>query len=378
MKHLTFISVFLVLLITLPAQAASVQTKAKQAIIVDMETGQVLFEKESHARMPTSSMSKVITIYEVFTALKDGRLKRDDMVNVSEKAWKMGGSRMFIEPGKPVKVEDLIRGVIIQSGNDAAVALGETLGGNEDAFADMLNETAAQLGMNDSHFMNASGWPDPNHYATAADLAVLAEHLIKDFPDEYHYFSEKEFTYNNITQANRDPLLYKNIGADGIKTGHTDSGGYGLMASGMRDGRRVIMVLNGMESLKDRAEESTRLLDWALRSFQNKTILTAGETLEDIPVAMSVEKTIPVTTATDLRVSVPKAHKNQIVITTTYKENLTAPITQGAEVGTLAIDVPGYTSPILRPLIAGAPATELGFFGQFLEKTKTAVMNAIR
>ncbi|HOO82296.1 MAG TPA: D-alanyl-D-alanine carboxypeptidase family protein, partial [Alphaproteobacteria bacterium] len=207
----------------LAAHAASIETKAKQAIVVDYETGTVLLSKNMDEQMPTSSMSKVMTMYAVFDSIKNGQISLNDTLPVSEKAWRMGGSKMFVEVDKRVKVEDLIRGVIVQSGNDATVVLAEGLAGSENAFANMINDKATGLGMKNSHFVNASGWPDPEHYSTARDLATLGRAIIHDFPDYYKYYMEKEFTYNNIKQTNRNPLLYRNIGADGIKTGHTEA-----------------------------------------------------------------------------------------------------------------------------------------------------------
>ena len=272
LKHAltAFICALIMVWGTMTHANAAQQTSAKQAIIVDYKTGNVLFEKNADQKMPTSSMSKVMSMYVIFDALKKGNLSLDDEFVVSEKAWKKGGSKMFIEVGKKVKVEDLIRGVIIQSGNDATIALAEGLAGSEEMFANALNRKAKELGMDNSSFMNASGWPDENHYSTARDLAKLAKAMIEEFPEYYEFYSETEFTFNDIKQANRNPLLGAGIGADGLKTGHTDDGGYGLIGTGVNDdGRRVIMVLNGMESKKERREESIRLLQWGLNGFTN-------------------------------------------------------------------------------------------------------------
>jgi D-alanyl-D-alanine carboxypeptidase (penicillin-binding protein 5/6) len=287
------------------ARAYTVDTLAKEAFIIDAGTGQVLFEKNADEKTPTSSMSKTMTIYMVFEALRDGRLKLDTELPVSEKAWRMEGSKMFVEVGKTVRVEDLIRGVIVQSGNDATVVLAEGLAGTEDSFASAITAKAHEMGMSNTNFANASGWPDPNHYSTARDLATLAMHLIRDFPEDYKYFGETEFEWNNIKQPNRNPLLYKNIGADGLKTGHTEAAGYGLMGSGARDGRRVVMVLNGMSSMTERAEESARLLDWALRDFENITFFKAGESVEDAVVVMGEAKAVPLVLDEDLTVTIP-------------------------------------------------------------------------
>ena len=226
------------------------ETLAKQAIVIEGKIGSVLYEKEADASMPTSSMSKVLTMYLVFEAIKDGKLTLETPVTISEAAWRQTGSRTFMDLGESTKVEDLIRGVIIQSGNDAAVALAEAVAGSESSFASLMNEKAQKLGMTHSHFVNATGLPDPQHYSTARDLAILAQALMRDFPEHYHYYSETEFTYHNIRQGNRNPLLYRNIGVDGMKTGHTDAAGYGLIATALRDGRRIVAVVNGLTSMQ--------------------------------------------------------------------------------------------------------------------------------
>ncbi|MGH6718645.1 MAG: D-alanyl-D-alanine carboxypeptidase family protein, partial [Alphaproteobacteria bacterium] len=235
----------LALVAIMPAAAAGFETTAREAILIDDTTGAILLEKNADQLMPPSSMSKIMTVYMVFERLRDGSLAMEDELPVSETAWRMGGSKMFIDVGSRVKVADLLRGVIVQSGNDATIALAEGLAGSEDAFADQMTARAHALGMTNSTFKNASGWPHEDHLTTARDLALLASRIIRDFPDYYPLFAETEFTYNGIHQGNRNPLLYKDLGADGLKTGHTADAGYGLTASAVRDGRRLILVLNG-------------------------------------------------------------------------------------------------------------------------------------
>ncbi len=374
MPILFLITCLVFLALPAPAMAASaIETPAKQAIVIDHETGTVLLDKNAQERMPTSSMSKVMSIIVIFDALKAGHIKLDDTLLVSEKAWRKGGSKMFVEVDKRVKVEDLIRGVIIQSGNDATIVLAEGVAGSEDAFADLLNKKAKELGMTNSHFKNASGWPDPDHYSTAEDLAILARALINDYPDRYGYYSEKEFTYSEITQANRNPLLYRNIGADGIKTGHTDAGGYGLIGSGIRDGRRVIVVVNGLESSKDRAQESSKLMEWGLQSFANKTIFSAGQTIEHAAVVLGKDTQVPLVLAESLRVTLPKMMADNWAMRVQYNGPLVAPVKKGQEVGILEIEVPG-SEKIQRPLLAGADVEELGFFFKTIEKAKLFIM----
>jgi len=369
---LPFLAFLVVFIIPASPQAAPIETTAKQAYIVDFETGQVLLDKNGDQRMPTASMSKTMTIYMVFEALKAGRLSLDQTLPVSEKAWRMQGSKMFVPLGEMVKVEDLIRGVIIQSGNDATVVLAEGLAGSEGAFAAAMTRKAKELGMNGSNFMNASGWPDPQHYSTCHDLTTLAMALIHNYPDLYKYYSEIDFTFNNIKQGNRNPLLYKNIGADGIKTGHTSEAGYGLMASAVRDGRRVIMVLNGMESMNERAQESIRLIEWALSNFENRQIVSAGMQIAEAPVLMGMERTVPLIVKEDLKITVPRMAGDDIKAQAVFKGPLEAPVRQGQEIGVLRLTAPNL-QPQEIPLFAGKEIPRLGFFPSLAEKTRRLV-----
>ena len=293
-------TVLLAVLAALPAHAATVDTIAKQAILIDTTTDTVLMEKAADERMPTSSMSKMMTAYLVYDALRDGRITLDTKFPVSKKAWQTGGSKMFVQINDTIRVEDLLRGLLIQSGNDAAVVLAEGLAGSETAFADRMNEMAKKLGMNASHFVTSNGLPDPEHYSTARDLAILAERMISDFPQYYRYDGEREFTWNKIKQGNRNPLLYRDMGVDGIKTGHTDSGGYGLTASGMRDDRRLILVVNGLPSMQSRADEGARLLEWGWSQFRLYPLFKAGATVDEATVWLGTEDKVPVTVAQDL------------------------------------------------------------------------------
>lgn len=351
------------------AHAEELTTKAKQAIILDYDTGAVLFEKNADQRMPTSSMSKVMTMYVVFEAVKNGNLSLDDELLVSEKAWKKGGSKMWVEVGKKVRVEDLARGVIIQSGNDATIVLAEGLAGSEDAFAAALNREAQNLGMKDSHFMNASGWPDPDHYSTARDLAKLAIATIKNHPKYYDYYAEKEFTYSNIKQPNRNPLLYRDIGADGLKTGHTEDGGYGLIGTGVKDGRRVIIVLNGMASETERAQESARLLQWALNGFSNVTLFGGNTSVDKAPVVLGAKNSVAVSAKDPIIVSVPKLFENDMKIELSYQTPLKAPITKGTEVGKIKITIPKGEE-IFVPLVTTEDVNELSWFLKLIAKAR--------
>lgn len=363
-----FFTIIIFSLIPFTAQARE-ETSARQALIIDNETGQILLEKNKKQHMPTSSMSKVMTSYMIFDALKNGILKIDDELLVSEKAWQKGGSKMFVEVGKKIKVEDLLKGVIIQSGNDATIVLAEGLSGSEEKFAEDMTKKAHKMGMENSNFMNASGWPDPNHYSSAEDLVLLARMMIENHPEYYKLFAEKEFTYNEITQPNRNPLLYQNIGADGMKTGHTEAGGYGLIGTAVKDGRRVIMVLNGLESEEARATESLRLMHWALNNFTNVTLAKAGDIITDVEVAMGQKKTVPLTLTEDIQITMPKAAVNNYTVDITYKKPLIAPVLAKQQVAEMVINAEGL-DPISYPLVTAEPVEKLGIFKTTIEKMK--------
>lgn len=349
------------------AMAEPMETLAKQAILVDADTGTILFDKAGGDRMPTSSMSKVMTMYMVFEDLKRGHISLTDELTISERAWRMEGSKMFIKVGDKVKVEDLVRGVIVQSGNDATVALAEGVAGSEQAFVDAMNVRAKEIGLTDSNFMNASGWPDPEHYSTSRDLAILAYRLIKDFPDYYHYYAEKEYTYNKIKQQNRNPLLSRLSGADGVKTGHTEVAGYGLIGSAVRDGRRLIMVVNGLPDEKARADESVRLMEWGFRNFESKKIIAAGEAVESARVWLGESVDVPMAAAQDVSVLLPKARRSELKLTVQYKEPLKAPLKKGDKIGVLKVEVPDQ--PMFEvDLLAGSDVARKGVFGRAADR----------
>lgn len=346
-------------------------TVARQAYMVDFETGAVLLDKDSNHKMPTASMSKVMTMYMVFEALKNKKLSLEDSFIVSEKAWRMQGSKMFVPLGEKVKVEDLIRGVVIQSGNDATIVLAEALAGNEEAFAAAMTNKAAELGMADSQFRNASGWPDPEHYSTPHDLAVMARAMITNFPEYYGYYAEKEFTYNGIKQGNRNPLLYANIGGDGLKTGHTAEAGYGLIGTGSQGGRRVIMVLSGMSSMKQRSEEAVRLLQWGLSGFKNVSLFKDGAVLDKAPVVLGERGEVALTFGKNPRMTVPKlgATAQAPTIEVRYNAPLKAPITKGTEVGTATITMKDGSVQSI-PLITAEDVPALTGFMRFVTKAR--------
>ena len=358
------------------SSAKAYTTAAKQALLLDYETGQVLLSKKSDEKMPTSSMSKVMTSYMVFDALKKGDIKMDTTFLVSEKAWRKGGSKMFVEQGKKIKIKDLLKGVIVQSGNDATIVLAEGLSGSEEAFAKSMTAKALEIGMENSNFVNASGWPDPNHYSTAEDLALMAKRMIDDHPEYFKLFTETEFTYNNIKQQNRNPLLYRNIGADGLKTGHTEAAGYGLIGTAVRDGRRVIMVVNGLENEKQRAAEAVRLINWGLDGFTNIALTKAGDTIFNAAVAIGQSETVPLIIEKDIKLTIPKTAKNNFTVDVKYNAPLIAPVEQGKEVGTMVINIPGM-DPFSYPLVAGQSVEKLGFFKLTWTKIKYLLFGAL-
>lgn len=343
------------------AEAVPVDTTAPYAYVIDYETGAVLYDKRGTDQFQPASMSKLMTAYMLFDTLKRGDLKLTDTFNVSQKAWSTQGSKMFVDINTNVAIEDLIRGIVIQSGNDACVVVAEGLAGSEEAFADRMNKKAREIGLTDSNFVNASGWPDPNHLMTAKDLAILARRLITDFPEFYHYYSETEFTYQGIKQGNRNPLLYRTgSGVDGLKTGHTEEAGYGLTASAERDGRRVIMILHGMQSMQERADQTGIVLDWAFREFGNFTVAAPGTVLGEAPVWMGAEKTVPLTVAADVRMTLPRSERQNVVAKAVFNGPVAAPIAAGQQIGELVIEIPGMP-PARAPLVAAAPVAELGF-----------------
>jgi len=346
------------------ASAEALTTNAAHAYIVDYQTGAVLFDKMAEERLHPASMSKLMTIYMLFDALKRGDVKMTDTFHVSEKAWSTQGSKMFVEINSSIKVEDLLRGIIIQSGNDACVVVAEGLAGSEEAFADRMNKKAKEIGLTDSNFVNASGLPDPNHLMTAKDLATLARRLIDDFPEYYQYFSEHEFVWHGIKQGNRNPLLYRTgSGVDGLKTGHTEEAGFGLTASAIRDGRRIIMVVHGLTGMQERADEAGGLLDWAFREFGDFTIATPGTVLGEAEVWMGAEKTVPLTVESDLLVTLPRSERQKIVAKAVYNGPVAAPVAKGQEIGELVIDIPGMPQAHAK-LVAAKDVGDLSFGGR--------------
>ena len=347
------------LLVALAPPASAAETSARQAILVDFETGAVLLEKNADDPMPPASMSKLMTVYMVLERLAEGGLALDDTFAVSERAWRMGGSKMFVELNSRVSVADLLRGIIVQSGNDACIVIAEGLASSEEVFAEQMTQRGREIGLTDSVFRNASGWPDPDHYMSARDLATLAARLIRDFPEQYRLFSEMSFTYNEIRQGNRNPLLYKDLGADGLKTGHTKASGYGLTASAKRQDRRLVLVLNGLGSVNGRAREAERLLDWGFREFTNTTLFEVGETVADAEVWLGDAATVPMVVEQRLRLSLPRRASRDLVVKATYQGPVSAPIRKGTPLGTLSVTTSSGLAARVD-LVAGADVDRLG------------------
>ena len=367
-------SSFVVMLISLgigmtPVKAEII-TPAEFVMIMDYESGDILYEKNADMAMKPASMAKLMTTYLLFEQLQNGSMRLEDKFIVSEKAYKKGGSRMFVEIGSQVSISDLLRGIIVQSGNDAAIVVAEGLAGTENAFAEEMTARAQSLGMVNTVFGNSTGWPDDVTTTTARDLAILAKAMIQNHPEFYGIYAEKSFTYNNIKQPNRNPLLYTVEGADGLKTGHTNESGYGLVGSAELNGQRIILVLNGLSSSKERKLESVRLMNLAFRTFKRFELLTADATVKDVPLWMGEEETVPlVSPVTHSRVMTRKSHSS-MTTRLDYPDEIKAPVTKGQEIGQIFIKIDGVET--AYPLVAGKDINQLplhkriGAFFKFL------------
>lgn len=361
--------------LAMAAPARAFDTAAGSAWVYDVQSGTVLLEKNADVPLPPASMSKLMTLTMLFEALRDGRVAMDTTFPVSEKAWRMGGSKMFVEPADRPTVEELIYGIIINSGNDACVVVAEGLAGSEDAFARLMNERAAQLGLTHTTLTNSSGWPDPGHRMSMEDLGLLADYMIREFPDLYPIFAMTSFNYKDRVPSNarnRNPLLA--IGAadwtaDGLKTGHTQEAGYGLVGSAIQDGRRVIFVISGLQSDRARAEESERLVNWAFRQFTMQSLVPAGETVVSAPVWLGTASRVGLTTANGVNVLVPAGVQDEVRVEVVYDSPIPAPIARGDRLGQLVVTIPG-TRDTVTPLIATQDVPEAGFLGRM----KGAVM----
>jgi D-alanyl-D-alanine carboxypeptidase (penicillin-binding protein 5/6) len=355
-----------------------VDTVATHAIVIDFTTGAVLLTKDADSASPPSSLTKLMTIYITFQQLKEGKLRLGQTFLISDHAWHMGGSRMFVQVGTNVTIEDLIRGIFVDSGNDAAVALAEGIGGTEDNFATMMNAEAAKLGMTSSHFVNASGWPADGHVMSVRDIATLSEHIIRDFPEYYHYAGEQNFSYNKITQMNRNPLVTAGLG-DGLKTGHTEEGGYSLAGTTERDGRRVIVVLNGLPSWDSRVTESKRLMDWAFNSFEDVQLFAVGDQVTQAPVWLGAAPVVGLTVAQSATVTMPMGWRNSVKVAVDYPAPIPAPILAGQVVGQINVTGPGIPTGQAAAgaqLVAMTGVGRLGLPGRALARLRHFITGA--
>ncbi|XBQ15759.1 MAG: D-alanyl-D-alanine carboxypeptidase family protein [Oceanicaulis sp.] len=368
MRRLIAIAAFAFAMAAGPAFAQGFETRATNAVIMDYETGEILYSKNAEAPMPPASMSKLMTALMVFEALENGELSMDTELPVSETAWRRGGSAsgsstMFLEVNSRARVDDLLKGIIVQSGNDACIVVAEAIGGTEENFADMMTERARELGLDTATFANATGWPNPEHRISAADLARLARHIISEHQAYYGLYGIEEFTYNGIRQFNRNPLLGLFEGVDGLKTGHTSESGYGLVASAEQDGERRIVVFNGMESERARADEAERLMRAAFNEFEMVELVAAGGQVGQAELWLGQAETVPLRAADTIRVGMHRRSVDDFTAEIVYQGPVEAPVAEGDQIASLEISLPdGRTRTV--PLEAAASVEKKGMFGR--------------
>ena len=361
--------------------ANAIETTAKNVLVMDYETGQYLYTKDHQKMIPPASMSKLMTIYMIFEKLKDGSLSLYDTFTVSENAWRKGGaasgsSTMFLKIGEKVPVRDLIQGIIVQSGNDACIVAAENLSGSEEDFAADMQKKARQIGLTHSSFANSTGWPHPDHLMSVEDLAKLARLIISQFPEFYHIFSEQNFTHNNIKQGNRNPLLYSMPNADGLKTGHTEEAGFCLVASAKKDNRRLISVMAGLKSNKERSEEAEKLMSWGFREFSNYTMFKKDQVIAEIPVWQGDEDNLKLIVDHDIRRTLKKSSVNKIKMTAVYDKPVSAPIKKGDKLGVIKVDIPGQGN-FEIPLTSDRNVNKLGFLGRIMANLRHLLFGEI-
>ena len=361
------------------SKAAEINSSAEFAFVTDFGSGKVLMEKQPDALMKPASMAKIMTVYIAFERLAEGSLTLDDRFLISEKAWRKGGSKTFVEVGKEVSVRDLLYGVVVQSGNDAAIAIAEGISGTEEGFAEEMNYVARKLGMENTVFRNSTGWPHLEQHTTARDLNILATALIREFPankypELYPMFAEKDFTYNGIKQGNRNPLVYGTQGADGLKTGHTAESGYGLVGSAHRDGQRVVMVLNGMKSMKQRSSESRRLIDLMFREFKLYRFYDKGQPVDRANVWLGTKNKIDLVLEEPLHLVMARSDRRKMKVSVNWNDPVPAPIAAGQAIGTLVLELPsGKTT---YPLLAAENVDGLGMFDRVGEALRYLIFGA--
>ncbi|MEM7293900.1 MAG: D-alanyl-D-alanine carboxypeptidase family protein [Pseudomonadota bacterium] len=370
-RQLTLFSLLICILAATSVRAAqpvpaAPRLSAPSYLLVDFNSGYVMAEENIDQRLEPASLTKMMTAYVVYHELASGKLSKEDTTVVSEKAWRMGGSRMFIEVDKEVLIGDLVKGLIVQSGNDASVALAEAIAGSEQQFADYMNTFAEQLGMTGSNFVNSTGLPDEQHYTTARDMGILARALIREFPEEYKLYAEREYTFNSIRQYNRNKLLWRDKSVDGIKTGHTEAAGYCLVASAQRDAMRVISVVMGASSEKVRTKESQRLLDYAFRFYKSQRIYAAEQTLDSPRIWKGEVESLPLGLSEDLFVTVPRGQTSTLKTSLQYHQDITAPVKAGERLGILQVTL-GEEVIAERPLVALTSVDEGGIFQRAID-----------
>jgi len=367
---------FLLGAVALSLDAAAAQSvpppptvNARAYILMDYDSGQVLAESKADERMEPASLTKLMTSYVIYKEMRDGRIKLNDMVTISERAWRMGGSRTFVPVGKKVSVEDLLKGMIVQSGNDATVALAEYVGGSESVFVSMMNQEAKRLGMTGTHFVDSTGMPNPDHYTTARDLAVLTRAIIREYPDHYQLYSMRTFTFNGITQHNRNKLLWRDKSVDGVKTGHTESAGYCLVASALQDKMRLISVVLGTDSEEARAEESQKLLSYGFRFYETHRLYAANQALSTVRIWKGASEKLPVGLKHELYVTIPRGEYSKLDAQMKLKQPIIAPASKGALYGSLNVSLDGQTLAV-KPLVALQDVAEGDIFQQVVDDIK--------
>lgn len=334
---------------------------ASSWVLMDADSGKILVEHNADKELPPASLTKMMTAYIVEREIDAENIDADDEVTISENAWRTGGSRMFLNPGSKVSVDNLLRGVVIQSGNDASVALSEHIAGSEDAFADLMNQQASRMNLQHTHFMNPTGLPHDDHYSSARDLAVIAQHIIKDYPDHYEVYSEKYFTWNDIRQPNRNRLLWRDPSVDGLKTGHTEAAGYCLVASAKKDDTRLVAVVMGTDSDEARAQETQKLLSYGFRFFETQRLYESGAVLNKPRIWGGEKDELRLGVADDVYLTVPRGHGDDLNAQLDIQKTIDAPVEKGEQLGTLKIKLDGEVLDE-RPLVALESISEGGFF----------------
>jgi D-alanyl-D-alanine carboxypeptidase (penicillin-binding protein 5/6) len=342
---------------------------ARAYILMDYQSGVVLGEDKADERMEPASITKLMTAYALFHELQTGKIKLGDMITISENAWRTQGSRMFVEVGKQVSVENLIQGMIVQSGNDATVALAEQVAGSEATFTELMNRYAQQLGMKNTHFVNSTGMPDPQHYTTARDIAILGSAIIREYPEYYKWYSQREFVFNGITQSNRNMLLWRDASVDGMKTGHTDSAGFCLVTSAQRDGRRLVSVVLGTKSEKARADESLALINYGFRFFETHKLYGAGQAITQARIWKGASEKLPLGLTRDLYITLPRGQYQQLKASMKLPAKLEAPAVKGQSYGTLHIDL-GDKVLMEKPLVALQDVAPGGLWQRLVDSVK--------